>query len=370
MTSNRSQSKYSMIHTTHQPSISSNILSNSIPILHSSPFSKSPLSVLLISLSLTILCIKYIFPTIKPLLTTFLARVYVYIIRHFKQSRPSRIVLMRHAQSLGNVNHHAYQHIPDHRLTLTPTGIQQAQIASHKLIQILNAPLNSSKSVLNGTVLFFTSPYLRTRQTLRELIHGMNLSESQYQIREDCRLREQDFGQLQEPDSMEFVKQQRLKVGRFWFRPTSGEAGADVYDRVSMFLDSFFRELDSFRHVVGSPGSFTYENVVIVTHGLTMRLFCMRYFRWTVEEFEEVWNPENTEMWVLEKMENDGRYKLIYPKKIWIGKDRDVNMPMNMRTPRSVSGELSQNYIQKLSLNDLDDVETNPLIRDADQELY
>merc|ERR1739848_226710 len=40
-----------------------------------------------------------------------------------------------------------------------------------------------------------------------------------------------------------------------------------------------------------------------------MRIFCMAYFRWTVEEFEQVWNPSNCEIWMLEKAP-DGRYEL------------------------------------------------------------
>jgi len=180
-----------------------------------------------------------------------------------------------------------------------------------------------------------------------------------FQVREDCRLREQDFGQLQEIDAMAFTAQQRQKVGRFWFRPATGEAGADVYDRVSLFLDSMFRELDALRHIVEQQyhsrrvlesskqkqqRPFAYDTVVIVTHGLTMRLLCMRYFRWTVREFEQVWNPDNAEMWVLEKMPNDGRYQLVYPA-IMIGKERGSPMPLEMRTPRSISGELGLEYV-------------------------
>lgn len=40
----------------------------------------------------------------------------------------------------------------------------------------------------------------------------------------------------------------------------------------------------------------------LVSHGLLMRIFCMVYFHWTVEEFEEVWNPGNCEVWALETL--------------------------------------------------------------------
>jgi broad specificity phosphatase PhoE len=44
------------------------------------------------------------------------------------------------------------------------------------------------------------------------------------------------------------------------------------------------------------------SNFLIVSHGLTMRFVLMRYFRWSVEVFDQVWNPSNCEIWCLEKV--------------------------------------------------------------------
>ncbi len=52
------------------------------------------------------------------------------------------------------------------------------------------------------------------------------------------------------------------------------------------------------------------NNALIVTHGLTLRLFLMRWLHWSVEEFESVANPENCEIVIMEKQENR-RYKLV-----------------------------------------------------------
>jgi hypothetical protein len=46
-----------------------------------------------------------------------------------------------------------------------------------------------------------------------------------------------------------------------------------VYDRASSFIASLFRSFERYWRV--PP-----RNIVIVTHGLYMRLFVMRYFRW------------------------------------------------------------------------------------------
>ena len=37
-------------------------------------------------------------------------------------------------------------------------------------------------------------------------------------------------------------------------------------------------------------------SLVLVTHGLAARIFLMRWFHWTVEQFMEVYNPPNAEV--------------------------------------------------------------------------
>lgn len=53
-----------------------------------------------------------------------------------------------------------------------------------------------------------------------------------------------------------------------------------------------------------------------MTHGLAMRLFCMRWFHWTVAEFESLSNPGNAEMRML-VLGDDGRYALDRPFDSW-----------------------------------------------------
>lgn len=36
--------------------------------------------------------------------------------------------------------------------------------------------------------------------------------------------------------------------------------------------------------------------LVLVTHGLALRVFLMRWFHWTVDEFMSVYNPANAEV--------------------------------------------------------------------------
>lgn len=46
----------------------------------------------------------------------------------FMQRQPKRIVLIRHAESIGNVDSSVYAHIPDNKLHITERGKQQAYV--------------------------------------------------------------------------------------------------------------------------------------------------------------------------------------------------------------------------------------------------
>lgn len=80
-----------------------------------------------------------------------------------------------------------------------------------------------------------------------------------------------------------------------------------MYDRVGAFLESLHRSFEAADHP---------ENVLLVTHGLTMRLFCMRWFHWSVAEFESLSNPGNGETRTL-VLGADGRYTLDRPFERW-----------------------------------------------------
>lgn len=43
-----------------------------------------------------------------------------------------------------------------------------------------------------------------------------------------------------------------------------------------------------------NAGRFSSDvSLVLLTHGLALRIFLMRWFRWTVDEFLDVFNPPN-----------------------------------------------------------------------------
>ena len=204
-----------------------------------------------------------------------------------------RIFLVRHGESLGNLDERAYGQFGDHNVPLTRWGHRQAigaaeAIASH-LKTLADVP----------QLQIWYSPFLRTRQTKDALVSVLspNLIGK---VREDYLLREQDFGLFTEiydhaerrqkfPDEFEKWARLRNNSGKFYARPPDGESRADVAQRLRLFLQTVIDDV--------SDGG---NDIVIVGHGVTNRAFEMNFLRHAVDWFERSDNPGNSDVTLIE----------------------------------------------------------------------
>lgn len=201
--------------------------------------------------------------------------------------------MIRHGQSAANVDPSIYDRVPDYRIPLTDLGISQAVAAGERLRRDLDGQ----------PISVYVSPYLRTYQTLEAL----NLGALVDRVVEEPRLREQDWANFQSAADIEKQRKLRNAYGHFFYRFREGESGSDVYDRTSSFLETLHRHWDRPSYA---------SNTLLVTHGLTMRLFCMRWFHWSVEYFESLNNPDNAALRTLVRG-RDGKYSLDEPFTQW-----------------------------------------------------
>ncbi len=218
--------------------------------------------------------------------------------------RPQRIILIRHGQSEGNVDKTVYKQKPDFAVNLTALGRQQAENAGKRLRDITG----------DERVWFYRSPYYRTRQTYDEIIKSYQDKQTLTlpfdkpialpftKMFEDPRLREQEHTPrvLTGEDDRASVEKQRDDYGHFYYRFEGGESCADVFDRISDFMSTLFRDFEKWDFP---------QNAVIVSHGMTNRLFLMRLLKYTVEEFEFLRNPANCGFYILEK-NKEGKFRL------------------------------------------------------------
>lgn len=200
--------------------------------------------------------------------------------------KPKRIFLVRHGESIGNVDKSYYAHTPDFKIALTEVGKKQATEAGKTIAEVIG----------DESMYAYCSPWIRARETFE----GLNSILSNNIVRkiEDPRIREQDWGHFKETEFLEQENKARKDYGKFYFRLQDGESCADVYDRISTFLETLYRDFEKTDHP---------DNTLIVTHGVTLLVFCMRWFHWTVEEFENYSNPKNGQVVVIEQ-QIDGKY--------------------------------------------------------------
>ncbi|BAO40148.1 putative phosphoglycerate mutase DET1 [Kluyveromyces marxianus DMKU3-1042] len=311
--------------------------------------------------------------------------------------KPRLILLIRHGESESNKDKKVNEHTPNHLIPLTKNGMNQARMAGIEILKLLNVDDDSLiqkieqeqdhpddrkkleqnykrvRTSKDTDIVFYTSPYRRTRETLKGIIEmidrynelntGIKVCEGEsyqplgtrrlahwqcpafpsavfensasvtnlrkvhttgvptttdsstsdqnqnqknflhYRVKEEPRIREQDFGNFQQTESMTEVMNTRANYGHFFFRLPQGESAADVYDRCSGFQESLFRHFER-------SGGKKRDVVAIVTHGIFLRVFLMKWFRWTYEEFESLMNVPNGSVIIMELDETLDRYVL------------------------------------------------------------
>ncbi|MCB1191646.1 MAG: histidine phosphatase family protein [Leptospiraceae bacterium] len=181
------------------------------------------------------------------------------------------IKLVRHGESLGNTGRVVPQISGDPDIPLTKHGKEQAK----KVSTVIGREFIKSS-------LIYCSPYKRTQETLDEVLKASHLSRTELRIYEDPRLREVDFGY----GDIEAQQEQRKVHGWFYYRYEGGESPADCYDRTSVFLESMMRQVTRRNQ----------DTVLIITHGITIRCFVMRFLHLTVKQFNKIKNPDNCDV--------------------------------------------------------------------------
>jgi 2,3-bisphosphoglycerate-dependent phosphoglycerate mutase len=217
---------------------------------------------------------------------------------------PLKIIFVRHGQSVANLDNQKNFELADHAIPLTDLGRTQANASGQWLGQYFldnNTPETKTR--------FWVSPYTRTRQTADEVIRGVEAvalktnSDQQFKFlhdrREHVNLVEQQFGLFDGipeedlskhfPHEAAHYNKQIEFEGKFWARMPLGESRFDVAIRVHQAFGTFHRDYDT-------KGI---NQIVVVSHGVTMRAFMMQWLHRSYEWFEQARNPENASIHIV-----------------------------------------------------------------------
>lgn len=175
---------------------------------------------------------------------------------------PSKIVLVRHGESEGNVktaDERAGFCLATHNYGLTDKGKKQAEITGKYLRdQFGNFDVN------------YVSYYKRAKDTMKIMCPGVR-------VYEDSRLAEAQRGIYHSLTRAEIEKQypnelvRKEKEGLYHYRPWGGENWADVELRIHSFLGTLARDCED-------------QSVLIVVHGHWLILFQKLLEHFPIEE--------------------------------------------------------------------------------------
>jgi len=182
-------------------------------------------------------------------------------------SWPKRLVLVRHAESEGNVrsaDERAQFNIATHAYPLTPLGRRQAAITGEYL-----------RNKFGEFDVYYVSYYQRSRET-------MSVMYPDAKVYEDPRLAEGQRGiwhtltqeQIEKLFPGETARKER--EGLYHYRPLGGESWPDIELRIHSFLGTLSRDYDG-------------QNVLIVVHGHWLILFQRLIHHFSIEETVEIY---------------------------------------------------------------------------------
>jgi probable phosphoglycerate mutase len=174
---------------------------------------------------------------------------------------PRELLLIRHAESAGNVARDAAEAAGapwieiaerDMDVALSPAGMEQARALGHWIGTRDDPP-----------AVIVASPYRRAAQTAETALATAQLT---VPVVLDERLREREFGVLDRLTRRGITERYpdeaaaRAQIGKFYYRPPSGESWCDVALRVRSCLDTIGREHPD-------------ERVMVVAHQVVILMF-------------------------------------------------------------------------------------------------
>ena len=216
-----------------------------------------------------------------------------------------RLYLVRHGESQANLDVNVNALHADHVIPLSERGCAQAIVAGRVIGEELRS-LGAKNARL------WRSPYLRTRQTADGIIDGLNdvldgdLHRPKLDVRESDLIREQEFGlfdgipdeelPIAFPREHALYSKYEMAKGRYFARMPMGESRCDVAARCKIFFGSLDRDRE--QHGI--------ENVIIVSHGVTLRCFIKEWLHLPYEWIENERNPGNCSVRLIENGRDRG----------------------------------------------------------------
>lgn len=183
--------------------------------------------------------------------------------------------VIRHAESLEDIDKTAYERIADEDMPLSDRGKEQAKSLGTDLIKNLD-PCRHLHLIL--------SPSKRVLETAEILVSQMP-SYVKWSLTTEHLITKQNWGNVT-IHNRSAIEKERYLTGVLRYQFPGGESGTEMIHRFSLFTQKLWRRAED-----DSKG-YTF----VITHGFELRVLLKTLLGWTEDYFESLAHPQNCEM--------------------------------------------------------------------------
>lgn len=201
----------------------------------------------------------------------------------------TNLLVMRHAESLEDIDKTAYERIADEDMPLSERGKEQAARFGDSLAEMLGD---------NERLRIFLSPSKRVLETALLITARLPYSVHS-ELTTEPLIKKQDWGAVTMANREE-IERERYRAGVLRYQFPSGEDGATLLAR----FDLFSKKLQG-----GRLDSGIHTLTIAITHGFEMRVLLKTLLGWSEEYFESLAHPRNCEAKRL--VVENGAYRLL-----------------------------------------------------------
>lgn len=185
------------------------------------------------------------------------------------------IEIMRHAESLEDVDKTAYERVSDEEMPLTEGGRAQA----YKFGQVLSKKLVEKGAQIN----IILSPSKRVLETAKIIVSTLPKS-VRWSLKTEDLIVKQNWGDVTVKNRKQ-IEKERYETGVLRYQFPNGENGAQMLQRFKTFTDKLLVKIAEESNKI----------TLLITHGFEMRVLLKCLLQWTEDYFESLAHPLNCE---------------------------------------------------------------------------
>ncbi len=186
-----------------------------------------------------------------------------------------KLFVMRHAESLEDIDKSAYERIADADMPLSEYGREQAKTFSLGFVHELGADKH---------LRLILSPSKRVLETAEIIVSGLP-ADILCSVSTEHLIVKQNWGNVTRDNRAE-IEKQRYLAGVLRYQFPGGESGPEMLSRFDLFAEKLTRE------IADKPT----KSILIITHGFGLRVLLKTILGWAEGYFESLALPPHCDL--------------------------------------------------------------------------